>query len=61
MMKLSKEKAIELLKQPSTWKGIVMVLSASGVGIAPALATQIILVGTSLFGLIEIVRDEKKG
>lgn len=60
MMKLNKEKLLSLLQQPSTWKGIVMVLSASGVGIAPALATQIILVGTSMFGLIEIVRDENK-
>jgi len=60
MIKLNKEKVIELLKQPSTWRGIIIILSASGVGIAPALALQIVTVGTTLVGLIEVGRDENK-
>jgi len=59
-MKLNKVKVIELLKQPSTWRGIIIILSASGVGIAPTLALQIVTVGTTLVGLIEVGRDEQK-
>lgn len=59
-MKLNKAKVVELLKQPSTWRGIIIILSASGVGIAPALALQIVTVGTTLVGLIEVGRDENK-
>jgi len=59
-MKINTEKVVDLLKQPSTWRGIIIILSASGVGIAPALALQIVTVGTTLVGLIEVGRDENK-
>lgn len=59
-MKINTEKVVNLLKQPSTWRGIIIILSASGVGIAPALALQIVTVGTTLVGLIEVGRDENK-
>lgn len=51
---------VERLKEPSTWKGFVIVLAACGVPIAPAMADQIIAVGLAVSGLIGIVTADKK-
>mgnify|MGYP000551933727 CR=1 FL=1 len=54
-------KIIELLKlnQPSTWRGLIGILTGFGFAISPELAEQIIALAVSAFGLIEIVRNEK--
>jgi hypothetical protein len=51
--------AIERLKENSTWRGIILVLTALGVKLDPALQEQIIMAGLSLVGLINIVRKGK--
>lgn len=43
------------LKEPSTWRGVVMMLTALGVPIAPGMADAIIAVGLALAGLIGAV------
>lgn len=50
----------ERLKEPSTWRGIILLLTAAGVPIAPALGEQIIAVGLAVSGLIGIVTADKK-
>lgn len=42
-------------KEPSTWRGAVLFLTAIGVPIAPALAESIISVGLAVAGLIGVV------
>jgi len=48
------------LKEPSSWRGIIVLVGICGYTISPELEEQIILVGTGLLGLVEIVRREKK-
>lgn len=50
----------ERLKEPSTWRGIVLLLAACGVPIAPAVGEQIIAVGLAVSGLIGITTADKK-
>ena len=46
---------IEQLKQPSTWRGIVMLATSAGVALNPALMEQIIVAGTGVAGLIGVM------
>jgi hypothetical protein len=42
-------------KEPSTWRGVLLMLTAIGVPIAPALADAIISTGLALAGLVGVV------
>jgi hypothetical protein len=44
--------AVARLREPSSWRGIVLFLSGCGAAISPQMAMQIISVGVSLAGLI---------
>ena len=46
---------LERLQEASTWRGIIMLLTSLGVGIAPELITPIITAGTGLAGLVGVV------
>ena len=50
---------IERLKEPSTWRGIIMLLTAIGVPVAPAMADAIISVGLAVAGLIGVATPDK--
>lgn len=50
---------IERLKENSTWRGMILVVTALGVKLDPALQEQIIVAGLSLVGLINIIRKGK--
>jgi hypothetical protein len=50
---------VERLKENSTWRGLILVATALGVKLDPALQEQIIVAGLSLVGLINIVRKGK--
>ena len=56
-------KLIDLLKlnQPSTWRGLISLLSGLGVAISPQLVEHIVALAVSAFGIVEIVRSEKTG
>jgi hypothetical protein len=47
--------ASDRLKEPSTWRGIILVLAAVGVKLSPELADAIIASGISLAGVIAIL------
>lgn len=49
---------LEYLKQASTWRGIIAVVSAFGVSVSPELATEIIASGVGIIGMIEVIRNE---
>lgn len=45
-------------KEPSTWRGLSILLGLTGVGIAPELVMQIGAVVMSILGGIEVARKE---
>lgn len=47
------------LKEDSTWRGILMLLTAAGVHLDPSQANAIIALGLSLVGFINVFRKQK--
>ena len=47
-------------KEPSTWRGLFLILAAAGVPIAPQMAESIIATGLAIAGLIGVVTPDKK-
>jgi C4-dicarboxylate transporter len=47
-------------KEASTWRGATVIATTLGVALSPALSDAIILAGSAVFGLIEVIRSEKK-
>lgn len=50
---------IERAKEPSTWRGLVLLLTALGVPIAPDLVEPIVSVGLATTGLIGVITADK--
>lgn len=50
---------LERAKEPSTWRGLVLLLTALGVPIAPAMADAVITAGLAVAGLIGVVAPDK--
>ena len=46
---------LDRAKEPSTWRGAILFLTAFGVPIAPALADHIVTVGLGIAGIIGMV------
>lgn len=52
---------IDRLKESSTWKGLISLLTAFGITIEPGLAEAIVAAGLGLMGVISIlVKDKTK-
>lgn len=49
------ENITDRLKEPSTWRGIAMVLTACGISISPEMMEYIIAAGTGISGVIGTV------
>ena len=50
---------LDRLKEPSSWRGIVMIATAFGVSVNPELMDSIIVAGTGLAGVIGFVFKDK--
>ena len=50
---------LDRLKEPSSWRGLVMIATAFGVTVNPELLNSIIIVGTGLAGVIGFVFKDK--
>lgn len=50
---------IARLSEPSTWRGIVALVSVAGVALSPDQAAQIISAGIAIAGVINVFRKEK--
>ena len=50
---------IDRLKEPSSWRGLVMIATAFGVSVNPELLSSIIAAGTGLAGIIGVVFKDK--
>jgi hypothetical protein len=51
---------LDRLSENSTWRGIIMVVTAIGLKLDPSQGDAIIAAGLSLVGLINVFRKEKK-
>ncbi len=51
---------LERAKEPSTWRGLVLLATAGGVNIAPEMATSVIEVGIAVAGLLGIITKDKR-
>ncbi len=54
-----KQYILDRAKEPSTWRGAILLLTALGVPVAPELANAIVSVGLALAGLIGVVTPDK--
>lgn len=52
------KKILEYLKQDSTWKGIVSILTAVGITLNPEQAAAITAAGIGIIGLIQVFITE---
>lgn len=50
---------IERLKEASTWRGIILVLTSVGIGVSPDLIAPIVSVGTGLAGVVGVFTADK--
>jgi hypothetical protein len=50
---------LERLKEASTWRGIILLLTAVGIPIAPGLSDMIISAGLAIAGLIGAIAPDK--
>jgi hypothetical protein len=50
---------LERLSENSTWRGIILIATAVGVKLEPALQESIIVAGLGLVGLINVIRKGK--
>ena len=51
---------IERAKEPSTWRGLFLILGAIGVPVAPDLANEIMATAMSAAGLVGVLTADKK-
>ena len=54
-----KDYLIARAKEPSTWRGIILLLTAAGVPIAPEMQTAIISAGLALAGISGAITPDK--
>ena len=52
---------VQRLKEPSTWRGAVMLAISLGVGINPEQIETIITLGTAAVGAIGVLASDKRG
>ena len=52
---------IDRLKEASTWRGIIALLTAAGVTISPEMIDQIVAAGLAVMGIIGMVFKDKAG
>jgi PII-like signaling protein len=50
---------IRRFKEPSTWRGLIILAGIAGYNMSPELSDQIVALGTGAIGLVEIIRREK--
>jgi len=53
-----KDYVIARAKEPSTWRGLVLLLTAIGIPVAPALAEAIVTTGLAIAGLIGVLTPD---
>jgi hypothetical protein len=55
-----KQYILDRAREPSTWRGAILFLTAIGVPIAPQVAEAIVTAGLGLAGLVGILTPDRK-
>jgi hypothetical protein len=55
-----KDYLLQRAKEPSTWRGLVLIATSAGCVITPAMADAIVALGIGLAGVIGVVTADKK-
>lgn len=55
-----KDYILDRVREPSTWRGAILFLTAIGVPIAPALSEAIVTAGLGLAGLIGMLTSDNR-
>lgn len=55
-----KDYILDRLKEASTWRGLVLILTSAGVTISPAMAEAIVSIGLALAGSIGVFVPDQK-
>ena len=50
---------LDRASEPSTWQGIAALATVAGVQLAPEIQHNVISVGISIFGLINIIKKDR--
>jgi hypothetical protein len=50
----------ERMREPSTWRGLTLLLTALGIPLAPGVADAVIAVGLAVAGFIGAVAPDKR-
>lgn len=51
---------VERLKEASTWRGLVLILTSLGVSISPELVAPIVSIGTGIAGAVGVFLPDSK-
>ena len=54
-----KQYLLDRAKEPSSWRGLILLLTAIGVPVAPALADTIVSLGLALAGVVGVATADK--
>ena len=54
-----KQYILDRVREPSTWRGAILFLTAIGVPIAPAMADAIVTAGLGIAGLLGMLTKDK--
>lgn len=54
-----KDYVLARAKEPSTWRGFILLLTALGVPIAPGMTEAVVSTGLAVAGLIGVVTSDK--
>jgi hypothetical protein len=50
---------LQRMQEPSTWRGLVMIVTSLGIAINPALIAPLIAAGTGIAGLVGVFAADK--
>jgi hypothetical protein len=51
---------LDIVKQPSTWRGLIWIMTALGLNLAPSQSDAIITAGMSVAGAVGVFTSDKK-
>jgi hypothetical protein len=54
-----KQYVLDRAKEASTWRGVILILTAVGVPVAPAMADSIVAAGLAIAGLVGAAMPDK--
>lgn len=50
---------MQRLKEPSTWQGIIAIITGFGVALSPELSAAIISTAAAIFGVVSVILKER--